>query len=259
MSLVYRNEKLVTDTSIRRVYILCPNTVFSPGIANPKTGVISGGQEALACRSNCLVKCGNNGKSENKCIIDGTGTYGIFQVPYNVFTDLPLDSSNVVFQGITIDFFVSAGQIPVLAASFSGSVTFRDCRWTNNSADPAFIISDLQFAPALARNAIVDAPPRTAPGFVWKIAASDSNRKRNLIDKDFEVGDSPIVNDDSNASKRSRRQLRAADISQDEGTEVATDGNRILQTTGSFKVTFENCLFEVRLRATTSKFIPFVL
>ena len=248
MSRVYRNEKLVTDTSIRRVYTLCPNTVFSPGIANPNTGVISGGQEALACRSNCLIKCGNTGASSNKCVIDGTGTFGIFQVAYNLFEDRPEDSRNVIYQGITIDFFVSAGQTPVLAAAFSGSVTFRDCVWTNNSADPAFVISQLRF-PATARSAVIDAPQEKPPGFVWKVDASDSDGRRNLLDEDVEISDRPIVHD----SERSRRQLRAADIRHDEGTEVTTEGHRILQTTGNFKVIFDKCLFVVRIYVSSSK------
>ena len=250
MSRVFNNELKVTDTSVKRTYILCPNTVFSPGIANPDTGEISGGQKPLACRSNCLIKCGNSGASSNKCVIDGTGTFGIFQVAYNVFPNQPKVIENVVYQGITIDFFVSADQTPVLAASFFGDVTFLDCIWSNNSADPAFVLSELKAA-TTARSAVIDAPPETPrklPGFVWKVSANDAVLGRNLVEKDVETVDSPIVQDNM---LQTRRQLRASDIPRRESTEVRTEGDRILQTTGNFEVFFRRCFFDVRLLATT--------
>lgn len=245
MSRVYRNELAVTDTSIRRVYTLCPNTVFSPGIANPNTGVITGGQEPLACKSNCLIRCGTSGASSNKCVIDGTGTFGIFQIPYNLFPTQPKVVQNVVYQGITVDFFVSSGQIPVLAGSFFGDVTFQDCVFSNNSADPTFVLSEFVASPR-SRSAALDATPDKAlPGFVWKVSSKDDDLRRNLLEEDVEIIDRSIDLDSAGSDRAgSRRQLRASDIPADEGTDVVADGERILQTTGAFKVSFQKCVFD---------------
>ena len=249
MSRVYRTEKLVTDTSIRRVYILCPNTIFSPGIANPTTGVITGGQEPLACKSNCLIKCGNSGVSSNKCTIDGTGTFGIFQIPYNLFDGQPKVSTNVIYQGITVDFFVSSGQIPVLAGAFNGDVTFQDCIFSNNSADPVFVLSEFAL-PSSARSATIDAPTGKPPGFVWNVTAKDDVMGRNLLEKDAEIIDGPIVHDPTDST---RHHLRAADFPRDDITEIITDEGRVLQTSSGFKVSFQKCVFDVSLNTTTSQ------
>ena len=241
MTLVSTNEGMVTDTSIRRVYILCPNTVFTPGVVDPDTGAITGGQEPLVCKSNCVIKCGANGLSSNNCIIDGTGTFAIFQMPFIVFEDKPEVTENIFYQGITIDSFVSQGQFPILVGSFFGSVTFQDCVFRNNSADPLFIIAQFQKM-ANARSAAIDAPPDKPPGFFWNAAAMDDGRRRNL-ERNVEVVGGPIDNDTTG----SRRQRRVNDIFPHEGTEVVTDGDRTLQTTDGFKVSFQKCLFEVRL------------
>lgn len=249
MSRVYRNEKLVTDTSIRRIYTLCPNTIFSPGIANPTTGVITGGQEPLACKSNCLIRCGTNGASSNKCIIDGTGTFGIFQIPYNLFEGQPKVTTNVIYQGITVDFFVSSGQIPVLAGAFNGDVTFQDCIFSNNSADPVFVLSEFALG-ATTRSAAIDTPTGKLPGFVWNPAPIDDGSGRSLLEKDAEVVDGPVIAHDTADS--SRGHLRA-DIPRDEVTEVITDEGRMLQTGSGFKVSFQKCVFDVSSNATTSQ------
>lgn len=248
LTVIYNNEDLVKDVSIRRVYTLCPKTVFSPGVASQTTGEISGGQAPLAVRANCLVKCGSTGSSANSCVIDGTGTFGIFQVPYNLFVDRPRGSVNVVFQGITIDFFVQAGQIPVLAAAFFGDITFLDCVFSNNSADPLFVLSDLAIGGGIARSAAIDSssevdtsPP---PGFVWAMNNTiDEDRRRQLVENDIEVKDRSNIDA---SSERSRRSLRATDLPSTNENVIVTDGNRILQTsTTGFRITFEDCLFVV--------------
>jgi hypothetical protein len=246
MSVVNKNELLVTDTSIRRVYTLCANTVFTPGVATPE-GDIVGGQEPLACRSNCLIKCGESGKSSNKCVIDGTGNFGIFQVPYNLFPDRPRGSTNVVYQGITVDFFVQAGQISTLAAAFFGDVTFLDCIWSNNSGDPIFVISELALGGGItSRSSISDNTTLSKPpGFVWNMAESHrklSNRDiADYVDTDRNVAEIRVSDTDN------RRRLRASDIALTEGSEITTEGDRILQTTGGFRVIFQDCLFDVSI------------
>ena len=247
LTVIYNNEKLVKDVSIRRVYTLCPKTVFSPGVASQTTGEIEGGQAPLAVRANCLVKCGTTGNSANSCVIDGTGTFGIFQVPYNLFVDRPKGSVNVVFQGITIDFFVQAGQIPVLAAAFFGDVTFLDCVFSNNSADPIFVLSDLAIGGGLTRSAAIDSSPDTAtsppPGFVWAMNRTTDEDRRRLFENHV---DDKEGSDIEAKSKQTRRGLRATDLPSNDENDVVTEGNRILQTsTTGFRITFQECLFVV--------------
>lgn len=243
MSVVSNNEALVTNTSIWRVYVLCPNTTFSPGVSNEETGLVEGGQKPLVCKSNCAIRCGDDGLSSNNCVIDGTGTSAIFQVAYQVFDDLPKVTKNVFYQGITIDSFVAEGQRPVVVASFFGSVTFQDCIFSNNNANPMFILTEFIQSAATARIADIDAPLEKPPGFVWKGPGKDTVQRRNILRKNVESIDRSIVYDDG----RSRRELRASDIPQQDGTKVTTEGDRILQTTGGFKVSFQKCLFEVSL------------
>lgn len=244
MSLVSQSEELVTDTSIRRVYILCPNTVFSPGVNDPDTGGITGGQYPLSCKSNCVIRCGENGLSSNNCVIDGTGTFAIFQMPFILYEDRPEIAENIFYQGITIDFFVSQGQIPILVGSFFGDVTFQDCVFSNNSGDPLFTITQFQ-AMGSARTGSMDA---TQAGYFWNGGGKNGGLRRNLLEN-VEIVSGPTIVHDNAAS---RRQLRATDFLHNEGTEVMTDGDRILQTTDGFKVSFQKCLFEVRFSTSTT-------
>lgn len=247
MTLVSRAEHLVNDTSIRRVYVLCPNTVFTPGVADA-TGAITGGQEPLCCKSNCVIRCGKKGVSSNNCVIDGTGGFGIFQVPSFIYEDRPKVTENVYYQGITVDGFVTEGQMPVVVGSFFGDVTFQDCVFSNNVADPFFILTEFIQRPALTtRSASIDPSPETPqqpPGYIWKGPAKRVDLGRNLVEKDVDSVDRPIV---QGRKLSTGRKLRASDITQDEGTKVGFEGDRILQTTPGFKVSFQMCRFEVGL------------
>ena len=231
---IFQNENAVTDTNIKRTYTLCPNTSFKTGKANQQTGQIEGGQHPIVTRANAHVKCGDNGKSSNNCKIDGTD-YGIFQMPFQIFEDRPTDSSNVIFEGITMEFFFKDSQIPVLAAAHTGDVTFRDCVWSDNNADPLFLLSELGDVPqssASGRSARLEEGPQVdgpAPGFinVWEPEGqNDPGRGRSLYDADSvtELMTPTVVNEKAN---------------------VTVIGDRILQQTGLFKVTFEGCLFSV--------------
>jgi len=218
---IFQNENAVTDTNIKRTYTLCPNTVFQTGVANQQTGQIEGGQTPIVTRANAHVKCGDDGKSSNGCVIDGTGNYGIFQIPSQVFENRPTDSSNVIFEGLTIDFWVSDGQLPVLAAAYTGDVTFRDCVWTNNNADPLFLLSELSNGQSSSARSVTQ-PQRL--GFFNPLNLNGDGRSLYDADSVMEPITPTIVNEKAN---------------------ITVIGDRILQQTGLFKVTFEGCLFDV--------------
>jgi len=129
------------ETQVARNYVLCSDTIFTPGTVNPDNGIILEGQDApLVCRSNCTIEC----QSEN-CVIDGAGggTYGIFLMPSLVFND---DTStmieDIVIRGVTVRNWrnSAANQIPVVVGGTSGSVTFEDCTFEYNQADPLFLL-----------------------------------------------------------------------------------------------------------------------
>ena len=222
LSDILTNENLVTNTSIKRTYTLCPNTSFKTGKASQQTGQIEGGQTPIVTRANAHVKCGNDGKSSNNCEIDGTGNYGIFQMPFQIFENRPTDSSNVIFEGLTISHWLSIGQLPVVVAAHTGDVTFRDCVWKDNRADPLFLLSELSNGQSSSARSVTPGPP----GFKDTWSPNGSKRDRSLYDADsvMEPITPTIVNEKAN---------------------ITVIGDRILQQTGLFKVTFEGCLFDV--------------
>lgn len=203
-------QPLVTDaaTSTVRTYTLCPNTTFQPGRVNQDTGEISGGDFPLVCRRNCRIKCGDDGSSGNNCKIGGiAGTYGIFMIPYLVFDDKPEDASNIVVEGVTVEGFKSSGQIPTLAASPKGSITFKDCKWKENTADPLFVIDEFL---------INSTPGRRLKSNGFKYPPAEDQIGRRL-----------------------------ADMPKEERAGVAVRDERELAEE-PFSITFEECCFEVR-------------
>jgi hypothetical protein len=198
------------DTTTVRTYTLCPNTTFQPGRVNQETGEISGGDFPLVCRRNCRIKCGDNGSSDNNCSIDGVaGTYGIFMIPYLVFEDKPEDASNIIVEGVTVEGFKGSGQIPTLAASPKGAVTFKDCKWMDNTADPLFVIDEFLLGSAPSRRL-------KSNGFKYPPAENQIGR-------------------------------RLADMPEEQRAGVAVRDERELQAASQFSITFEKCHFEVSL------------
>jgi hypothetical protein len=112
-------------------------------------------------------------------------------------------------EGVTVEGFKSSGQIPTLAASPKGSITFKDCKWKDNTADPLFVIDEFFLG---------SAPPGRrlkSNGFRYPPAEDQIGR-------------------------------RLADMPEEERAGVAVRDDRELQAT-SFSITFEKCHFEVRL------------
>lgn len=97
---------------IQEIFILCPDTVYmlTDGTIDGMNPIIAG--------SNCIFKCGDDGKSSNGCVLSG----GTFQVA--TFADFEADFKvGIVFQGIT---FVSGSMAAALLIA-PGDVTFIDC------------------------------------------------------------------------------------------------------------------------------------
>ena len=216
---IFKAEQPLTlpaNTVTVRTYTLCPNTTFSPGTANQDTGVISNGDFPLVCRRNCHIKCGTDGSSSNNCKIQGSGTYGIFMAPYLVFDDAPTDASNIVIQGITLELWKKEDQIPVISASPSGNITYVDCVFKENRADPLFVLDE------------------------FLLSSSTSGRNRHLEMKMTRGFKYPI--------ERSASGPRVSHMGhqKDKPIHVETErGDRSLQTTKApFRVNFQRCRFE---------------
>jgi hypothetical protein len=110
-------ELAVTDLSVPRTLILCPDTDYYMGRAdddNPGTYV--GGYSPFVPRPNAHYKCGESGSSSNNCrIIDG-------DFPILSFGG-DLEHTNITFQGLIIESAFRGGMIFARA----GDLTFTDC------------------------------------------------------------------------------------------------------------------------------------
>lgn len=243
LSDIFNAEQEIEDFSVKRTYILCPNTRFEPGVLDEASGQILGGQFPLVLLENAHVKCGEDGSSANNCVIDGTGTYAMFLTPYSLFG---LESAaNIVVEGITVDFWVRSGQLPIIIAAPEGDITFLDCIFSNNLADPLFFIDEILFInpglgpTATGRSGAID-------GDYGPIG--DQRQKPDFKPKfNFDTGD-------GDCAECRRRELGqkvsgegAADGAADgDGVDIftnATDNSRRLQV-ADLRVTFQGCLFD---------------
>jgi hypothetical protein len=118
--LVQQTLEATTAADERKVYTLCPNTVFELG---PST--VPGKLSPLVARSNTLFQCGADGSSANNCVLSGGESQ--FWSTDTVFDNDGDESSaattNVVVQGIT---FQDAQHVAILLET-AGDVTFIDC------------------------------------------------------------------------------------------------------------------------------------
>ena len=126
-------EKLtLQNLSVARKYVLCPNTIFNP---------------VMVLRSNATVQCGDDGSSANSCVLEplqggDDASFAILIAPGLI--ELENDVENVVVQGLTVDFFTAVPDplyAPVLVDITKGSVTFKDCIFSNNRGEPIFFIT----------------------------------------------------------------------------------------------------------------------
>jgi hypothetical protein len=131
-------ETALDDISIHRTYTLCPNTKFDAATLNSDGNFAD--KSPLFVRSNVLVQCGSDGSSQNSCVIDGNGDYGIVIDPLGWgFNESFVE--NVTIQGVTVDIFTFNSEhtvFPVTVGFESGDVTFKDCIFSNNIGDPLF-------------------------------------------------------------------------------------------------------------------------
>lgn len=140
---IFLAEAGVEDVTLSREYTLCPDTTFEVGNLADDGSVVDG-QYPLMVRSNAKVKCGDDGSSANSCKIDGiVGKTGILLFPGFFFGEGVTD--NIVFQGVTVDFFLPSAQKPeglppVTIQSSGGDITFLDCVFSTIQNDPMFLI-----------------------------------------------------------------------------------------------------------------------
>ena len=113
-------EVLVTDYSVERRYILCPQTTYSIGLLDfYGTLQTATGADMIHLRPNLHIQCGDSGESANNCIISG----GSLQVDGTAFRNNVTSLDNVVISGLT---FTNTLQSNVWIDR-QGSVLFRDC------------------------------------------------------------------------------------------------------------------------------------
>lgn len=108
-------QQTLATAEERKVYTLCPNTVFHLG---PTT--TPGKQSPLVARSNTHFLCGSDGSSANNCVLSGGESQ--FWSNEDIF-DGESVATAVVVQGIT---FEDAQHVAILLES-AGEVTFIDC------------------------------------------------------------------------------------------------------------------------------------
>jgi len=121
---------LISDDDMlfqQKRFVICPGSVMEVGFLVPGVG-IDQGQSPLIPRSNTEFLCGEDGKSENNCIIKG-GDFGLIAVP--VFFRQDLSINNVQIKGFTFEgqvqyasFVASAGDIAFIDCVFRDSANF---------------------------------------------------------------------------------------------------------------------------------------
>lgn len=123
---IFFAEEAVVNDSVLRIYNLCPNTTYEVDTEFDDNDVpVNGKQRPLIFgRSNMIVLCGTNGRSENGCILTG----GVYQAAFepSIFgTTAPL--RNVLVEGLTFSQRDNSTQIPNVFALITGEITLRDC------------------------------------------------------------------------------------------------------------------------------------
>lgn len=116
---IYDNEKAV-DASIRRRYILCPNTTFNLGYMD-EMGYIKEGEPFLMLRPNVIYQCGDDGSRQNGCILKG-GDFGLASF-YGVYDGIYESVENVRIVGLT---FQSQDLVAAVMEA-AGDIEFIDC------------------------------------------------------------------------------------------------------------------------------------
>jgi len=136
---IYKKEALVTDTSIPRLYIVCPRSIYEIGnldfdgnLIQPKVGSV---MPPLPLRPNLTIRCGDNGSRDNTCWLRGG--------------DLQMDGTKVrgiqddTVENVKIEGFVFLGaREHSLLANKPGDITFRDCEFREFTTSTVPIMLD---------------------------------------------------------------------------------------------------------------------
>jgi hypothetical protein len=123
LTVIDEDERKVTNLTVARTYILCPNTTFNTGFLSTTTDEIIAGDRPLTLRKNMKVLCGESGSSANNCVI-AKGSFLLTSLPSNF--DPPTINTGVVVMGVTFD---NAALFAVLL-QLPGTFKFVDCIFT---------------------------------------------------------------------------------------------------------------------------------
>lgn len=120
---IYTAEASVTNTAVRRTYVMCPRRILEIGtlthnfdLQNPNA------HPPLPLRPNMTIQCGDTGSRDNICWITG-GDIHVDGTPFRGISDPTIEG--VEISGIT---FLGARMYSVWLTK-SGDVTFNDCEW----------------------------------------------------------------------------------------------------------------------------------
>jgi len=170
-ALIGMDELLFTTKNI----VLCPDTFYDIGDLIPGIGIL-GGQAPIVPRSNTYIKCGEDGKSSNNCILRGGG-FSVLSLP--VFFSQDLYTSNVVLEGLTFQ----SQNVNGAFLGNPGDITFLDCIWQDFQAFGPVYIS--YFDPSMLRRELVEEviEMHDSP---WDRAYEYMERVKALTTKDHE-------------------------------------------------------------------------
>ena len=116
---IVTREARVTDTSIVREYVLCPNTSFYTGDIN-----LEGGQSPLTVKSNCTLLCGVDGKSTNNCTIQDSDNGMAFRSQMWGYKQIDKKVEQIAVHGVTFR-NMSCGGIDETCHQFASVVSIR--------------------------------------------------------------------------------------------------------------------------------------
>lgn len=117
----------VTDVSALRIYNLCPNTTFPIG---PQAQDLP----LAITKPNVLILCGDDGDSENSCVVEG-GEVAQFFIEGNAINKYFVD--NVTVTGVT---FARVETNYNVYGQYPGIITFRDCVFKENKNEAAVML-----------------------------------------------------------------------------------------------------------------------